>query len=427
MLLNRVRAEEVMDQHDLDGLVAVFPENIYYLTDYWGTMLQMSRNYTVYAVLPRDPGKPAALIMPGPGVYHLERTPTWVPNVSTYVTRLAPKNIAPRDFETTTEQIDDSPPPLMPFKTREGVPLKARDQQLLARFAAHGAAPKMSALAALTAAVQAAGLERGRIGFDDPRVLPWLNQSGCPAMAGVDALNIFKAIRMVKSPAEIELLKVAGRMSETALKAVVDAIEPGIPLDELRVTHARAMLDQGGQSEWIAINIRGLDTGVIEKDELVKLDSVGSYRQYRGDVGRTMLCGTPTDEMLRRSRAVSRALEIAYRAISPGRTFKEVAALTLKACADEGFPGFVIASPHSVGLEHTDHPVSVGTEMPGHHELVFLENIGLHARHAISRIRLGNDACRRHVDRSRAWMRGNNIHEQRIDRQIGVATSSSQN
>ena len=42
---------------------------------------------------------------------------------------------------------------------------------------------------------------------------------------------------------------------------------------------------------------------------------------------------------------------------------------------DEGFPGFVIAGPHSVGLEHTDHPVSVGDQMPGHHELRFLENM----------------------------------------------------
>ena len=378
MLLNRTRAEIVMDEHGLDGMVAAFPENIYYLTDYWGTMLQMSRNYTVYAVLPRDPTQPAALIMPGPGVYHLERTPTWVPNVATYVTRLAPNLLQPRDFEMTTEEIDvtpPAPPPLMPFKTRPGVPLAPRDEQLLARFAAHGTNPKMTALGALAGALEDAKLTGGLLGFDDPRVLGWLRESNCPTLAGIDALNIFKSIRMIKSPTEIEILKIAGRMSETALNAVVDAIEPGVPLDELRAVHARAMLDQGGQSEWIAINIRGLDTGSVERDELIKLDSVGTYRQYRGDVGRTVICGSPTDEMSRRSRAVSRALEIAYRAIRPGKTFKEIVALTLAACADEGFPGFVIASPHSVGLEHTDHPVSMGTQLPGHYELVFEESM----------------------------------------------------
>ena len=263
----------------------------------------------------------------------------------------------------------------MPFKTREGVALAARDEQLLARFAAHGKDPKMTALGALLGALQAASLTRGRLGFDDPRVLGWLQEVSCPELDGIDALNIFKRIRMIKSPEEIALLKIAGRMSETALQAVVDAIEPGVPLDELRAIHARSMLDQGGQSEWIAINIRGLDTGEVERDELVKLDSVGTSRQYRGDVGRTAIYGTPSTEMLRRSRAVSRALEIAYQAIRPGKTFKEIVALTLASCASEGFPGFVIAGPHSVGLEHTDHPVSVGNELPGHHELVFEENM----------------------------------------------------
>ena len=34
MLLNRERANRIMDAHGLDALVAAFPENIYYLSDY---------------------------------------------------------------------------------------------------------------------------------------------------------------------------------------------------------------------------------------------------------------------------------------------------------------------------------------------------------------------------------------------------------
>lgn len=386
MLLNRSRAIEVMERHGLDGLVAAFPENIYYLSDYWGPMFLMSRNYTLYAFLPRDETAPAALIMPGSGVYHLEHRPTWMPNVSTYVTRLKPKAIPPRDFEFSTEEIDPggdqtvtaalaAAAPLMPYPTRQGAPLAPRDQQLLARYARHGQAPQASALQALKAAIEAADCGRGRIGFDDPRVLGWLVDSGLEHLTGMDALNVFKEIRMVKSDAEIELLKVAGRMSETALNAVIDAIEPGLPLDEIARIHARSMIDQGGKSEWIIANIRGLATGAVEANELIKLDSVGSFREYRGDVGRSVFCGEPTREMLDRFKAVSRALEIAYENIRPGKTFKEIVDLTLNAVRDEGFPGFVIAGPHSVGLEHTDHPVSVGTQMPGAHELVFQENM----------------------------------------------------
>ena len=93
-------------------------------------------------------------------------------------------------------------------------------------------------------------LSHGKLGFDDPRVLGWLHDADLTTVTGMDALNVFKEIRMVKSEAEIELLRVAGRMSETALNAVIDAIEPGLPLDEITRIHAVEMARQGGQSEF---------------------------------------------------------------------------------------------------------------------------------------------------------------------------------
>ena len=386
MLLNRERANQIMDRHGLDGLVAAFPENIYYLSDYWGPMFLMSRNYTLYALLPRDETAPAALIMPGTGVYHLEHSPTWMPNVATFITRLSPKAIPPRDYEFSTEEVEEGgdqqvteeslqDAPLTPYPTRPGAPMMARDQQLLDRYAMHRGGAQATSTRALAGAIKAAGLQNGRLGFDDPRVLGWLGAIGLEGLTGIDALNVFKEIRMVKSPAEIELLKIAGRMSETALNAVIDTIEPGLPLEEINRTHAMSMAAQGGKSEWIIANIRGLATGIVEANELIKLDSVGSFKEYRGDVGRSVFCGEPTTEMLKRFDAVSRALLIAYENIRPGKTFKEIVDLTLAAVRDEGFPGFVIAAPHSVGLEHTDHPTSIGAQMPGHHPLMFEENM----------------------------------------------------
>lgn len=374
MLLNRERANLVMDRHGLDGLVAAFRENIYYLSDYWGTMFLMSRNYTLYAFLPRDESKPAALVMPGTGVYHLEHVPTWMPNVATYITRIDPRRMPERDFEFSTEELADDIP-LTPYPTRKGAELAPRDLQLLNRYAKHRGGAQITSTRALAGAIREAGLENGRLGFDDPRVLGWLHDLGMDGVSGVDALNVFKEIRMVKSEAEISLLKTAGKMGEEVLNHVIDNLEPGMPLERIGDIHAVKAARMGGRSEWIIANIRGLATGEIEPNELIKLDSVTSYKQYRGDVGRSVFFGQPTDEMLRRFEAVSRALQIAYENIRPGVSFKEISALTLSAVHDEGFPGFVIAGPHSVGLEHTDHPVSVGAQMPGHHPLTFEENM----------------------------------------------------
>lgn len=380
MLLNRDRAVRVMDKYGLDGLVAALPTNIYYLSDYWGAILQMSHNFVMYAVLPRNEQAPAALIMPASGVYHLEHQPTWMPNVVAHMTRVNAGNMEKRDFNSATEEPDDEPmidpdTAPMPYPIRKGSDMAPRDQTLLSRYDRYRGKLEGTALYALRRALKEAGLERGKIGFDDPRVLGWLGAAGMKHLSGVDALNIFKEVRMIKTEAEIDLLRTAGRITESALNAVIDALEPGLPLADISTIFASRAAALGGRAEWIVANIRGLATGVVEPNELIKLDSVASYKEYRGDVGRTVICGTPTEEMIIRNKAVMRALEIAYDNIRPGKTFAEISALTLKTVHDEGFPGFVIAGPHSIGLEHTDHPTSVGPEQPGQHKLVFEENM----------------------------------------------------
>jgi Xaa-Pro aminopeptidase len=380
MLLNRDRAQRVMDKHGLDGLVAALPTNIYYLSDYWGPILQMSHNFVVYALLPRDPNRPPALIMPASGVYHLEHQPTWMPNVIAHVARINPRSMTNRDFNSAVEEPDDEPviepdAAPMPYPTRAGVAMTLRDQTLLSRYGRYRGKLEASPLLALRRAVKDAGLERAKIGFDDPRVIGWLETVGLKEVKGSDALNIFKEIRMVKTEAEIDLLKTAGRITEASLNAVIDALTPGLPLADINTIFAAKAAQLGGRAEWIIANIRGLATGVVEPNELIKLDSVASYKEYRGDVGRTVICGEPTPEMVLRNKAVQRALEIAYENIRPGKTFAEVSELTLKAVRDEGFPGFVIAGPHSIGLEHTDHPTPIGPQYAGHYKPVFEENM----------------------------------------------------
>ena len=323
--------------------------------------------------------QPAALILPASVVYHLEEKPSWVQNVVAYTVRIRPRAIGPRDFDTTTEDYVEDPAPMedplpMPYPIRPGVPMGPRDQTLLARYAQHSGRLEPTALYALRRALREAGLEHAHLGFDDPRVLGWLNEIETP-VTGRDAVNIFREIRMVKSAPELDIMRKVGRMTEAGMNAVIDAIEPGVPLASLNKVFSEKLTELGGRSEWIVVNIRGLSTGAIEPNEIMKLDAVGSYRGYRGDVGRSVICGEPTEEMLRRSRAVTRGLQIAYEAIRPGKSLREITQLTLDAVHREGFPGFVIAGPHAVGLEHTDHPTSIGPEMPGAHDMYFEENM----------------------------------------------------
>ncbi len=348
MLLNRERATQVMEKHGLDGLVAAFPENIQYLSDYYGPALLMARNYTVYAVLPRDPQAPAALVMPSTMVYHLEHTPTWVPNVVGFATWVTPSTIgAPRDSDSSLEEYEEGAPPPslkaphdpMPYPVREGAQMKPRDQQLIHRYDQYRGKLEPSALYGLRRALRDAGLAAGRLGFDDPRVLGWLGDVGMASVSGIDALNIFREIRMVKSEAEIALLTRAGRMSEQAINDVIDALEVGMPLDAIADVHAASMARQGGPRR---LDHRqhpgpGHRRGGSERADQARLRGhLQGIPRRCGPLG--LLRRARPEEMLTRNRAVMRGLEVAYENIRPGKSAREISELALKVVRSEGLP-----------------------------------------------------------------------------------------
>ncbi len=375
MLVNKPRAYEVMDKYGLDGLVACDPVNIYYLTDFSSPLQKMGLNFTSYAVLPRAEEAPAALVVPTTALNHLERTPSWVPNICTFS---FPKNLMTADpGEAPMDPAKLEPfPRAMPWPGRDKVLYDKRDVRLAELYSAAERGLKATSGLGLKKALDDAGLSRGRVGFDDPRVLAWQNDLGLAGLGGMDAYNIFREIRMVKSEAEIELIKLAGQKNEQAVNAAIDAIAPGVPIAEVERVHKMKWAELDGQANFLVVSIRGLSSGEILADELIKLDGTGFYRNYIGDIGRTVVCGNPTPTMLRRNKAVMKGLELAYELICPGASGREVSQKVIELVHQEGFPGFLAASPHSVGLTHTDHPWPVGTDLPSTHgEFVYLENM----------------------------------------------------
>ena len=86
----------------------------------------------------------------------------------------------------------------------------------------------------------------------------------------------------------------------------------------------------------------------------MKLDSVGAYQGYHGDVGRTVSVGEPSEELVRRVEANTKCSRLVYEGIRPGMKFTQASAMFADLMQQEGFDA--IGSPHCVGLEHTDQP-----------------------------------------------------------------------
>jgi len=365
-LLNVERAYSVMDKYGLEGLVASVPHNIYYLSSHMGPMQMMGRGFSTYAFFPRRPDAPPALIVPGSMVYHLDYRPTWMPvEVYTYAKQTTePKDevgtmVGSGNAKAVGTYADPIPSPWALNVRHEGI--TDRDRLLMAIYAEFEGKTSVSALAGLAKSIRAAGLGRGKIGFDDPRVGTWLQREGLGDIKVYDAANTYREIRMVKTPAEIEIIRQAAQKNEDALLYAISSTNVGQPLDDIELAHGKRWGELGGNTLWCITNQQGIASGAIIRDTVTKIDSVGQYRGYRGDVGRTVVWGTPSDEVVRRNEANTKALGIVYDAIHPGMTFAESSKIMRDVMQQEGFDRGS-GGAHPVGLEHTDHPWPTGAE-----------------------------------------------------------------
>jgi len=375
MLLNKARAYEVMDRHGLDGLVAVDPINVHYLTDYWGPLMRMRRTFYNYAVLPRREDAPAGLVLNGVEFLRLAQAPdaTWAPNRCAY---LHPIYKDRRDFDPDIEDpeaIEHAMQwPVSPDTLSPG------DAAYLAFIEQTRGQHSANALYALKRALKDAGLAKGVVGSDDPRIGPWLAQVGLEDLEVREATTIFREIRMVKSPAELALLGEAARINERALNATLEVLRPGIPRADLQLVYAAEIARQGGRSIYLSTGqtAPGTDPTLVTEGLPITFDALCEYRNYHGDLGRTAVCGEPGPELVRRMKALEIGAEIAYGMIRPGVSGAAVTAALVEGVRKAGFPGFLFATPHSVGLEHSDHPLPIGPTLPGGQgEFVFLENM----------------------------------------------------
>jgi len=373
MLLNKPRAYEVMDKHKLDGLIAVNQPNIYYLTDYWGPLMRMRRTFYNYGVLPRKEDAPAALIGSAVELLRLfeDANKTWVPNFCGYT---HPIYSDQRDFDPDVED---------PEAVQEGIKWPVMEGSLSERDSAYVEFTKeyrgsysVNALYALKKALKDAGLTRGTIGTDDPRIIDWLHSIGLPDLKGVEATGIFREIRMVKSESEIKIMRRAAEMNEIAINKAIESLHINMEQGELETIYNTELAMHGGKGVYLSTGSMGRRNDRVKKNQLITFDGLCEYKHYHGDMGRTAICGTPSDEMLKRNEIMKKGCDIAYSMIRPGVTGRVMTSQVIQEMRAMGFPGFFICTPHSVGLEHTDHPLPIGPDLPGSQgEFVFHENM----------------------------------------------------
>jgi Xaa-Pro aminopeptidase len=125
-------------------------------------------------------------------------SPPWVPNVIGFSGRISPTAI------NTSGEDELADNPLSVHILAAEAEFTPREETLVA------AAPTRivgTPDQGLKRALEDAGLVSARIRTDDACTVGWMNSLGLDGLTGMDPTNIFREIRMVKSGAEIELLR----------------------------------------------------------------------------------------------------------------------------------------------------------------------------------------------------------------------------
>lgn len=343
MLLNRPRALALMEQYDIDGIVAANPVNIYYLANTMPIGAKMRWEYPAFATLARDPRQPAFLVTTTAQSWDLVNGDREVPELITYSSIQGPG-----------------------YAVRDAVPLTPREQRWAASQKRYNPDSERSPALGLIRALRESGLANARVAVDDLRVKYLLEEAGFTGVQCLPGDGLFRLIRMVKSEPEIALMRIAGRGNGDAALATIRAIERGMRYEDVE---QRFRLEAAQRGNDIAFILAGMSLGLFPDGEVVAgkpflVDAVSRFCEYHGDFARTVCVGEPSREVRARAKASQIGRDAVFELVRPGVRFSELRRVAFEAMVKAGMPGnILVINPHSVGLQHTDHPATLG--LPG--------------------------------------------------------------
>lgn len=340
MLMNAPRIQNFMDRQQLDILVAATPENVFYSSGFW-SLSQMQLGTSVFTILYRDNIRKPCLIAPlGEMDMTLDSPSMWVEDILPYST----------------------------FHMDVGEdPLTESDQTLLSLRALKDIPP--TGIDALIQALKERDLDTGKIGLDDGYISPQVFhqiRTRLPNAEIVEAYELFREIRMVKTKEEIQLIKKSTKIDELAIQAALEIAQPGITEEQLAIEFNKTIIDHGALPEFAVICFGNrsaypnalLTAKKLQPGDVIRFDVGCRYRFYNSDLARTAALGSVTDKQQRYYDAILKGEERGIEALQPGTTTKEIFHIIVDTVKSSGIPHFTRHHcGHGIGIEGYDPPL----------------------------------------------------------------------
>jgi len=151
-----------------------------------------------------------------------------------------------------------------------------------------------------------------------------LEGKGCRV---VDASDIVRQMRSVKSPGELEYVRQAAKIADIGMTAVVDRMKPGMTELQVYGEVVRAMAEAGGENPAITMPVASgrknacahalASTKKIRKGEIVNVDVCGVVNRYHSNMARTFSTGRPDPGVAEVVKASGGSFELLRKILRP--------------------------------------------------------------------------------------------------------------
>jgi len=217
-----------------------------------------------------------------------------------------------------------------------------------------------------------AGVRSGTLGIEEVVPFTFANAvaKANPAVQIVDATPVTAGCRMIKSPAELALIRLACSITMQVYEAVWKSVQPGLTTKAFSELCARAYAHMGVVGDtncqtgpYSALPHGSIAPQIIRENAMVLIDDGCFVEGYQSDISRAWVYGKPTDVMLRRFDIVHRAQAAARAAARPGVECQAVDAAARKVIDDAGYGPdykiFVHRVGHGLGMDIHEWPYLV--------------------------------------------------------------------
>jgi Xaa-Pro aminopeptidase len=375
--VDRARASGVLEELGLDGVIALQPHNVFYLTNTRTTLTSFTDEMPSFATLPRDPQQPVFLISSTGNTWETSNGDREVPEVITFS---GPAN--GRDY------IGASPEKMRvePVSAARDSRVPVRPDAVLSRREAgwkhaqdtYNPSSAGSREWALVHALRQSGLLKGKLAVDDMRIAYMLQKIGVDSVTIVPGADVFRQIRHIKNAREIETLRIAQRITQESVMAATRSLEEGMTFEDFRLRFFTEGTARGGEPGFVLLGVTQglLPDGVVKRGQSYLLDCSVHFNNYHGDFARTVIVGEPSAEQMKRFKAQQAGREAAFEIIKAGVPFSQVVKVARETMLKAGMPlGMPQIGLHSVGLQHGDDPGNRDVPFASYIDHVLAENM----------------------------------------------------